>query len=134
MRILMQIALVFVTILATVLAAVSFTAGPCSNGVKPGGYWHQPGCIKCYCNKGGFNCLSCDSILIVYDRKKCYMDTNKDATYPGCCKREVVCLGDRRFSRAKMAKAVKKLAGKKLKESNHRRVQGTKKTTSKSEG
>ncbi|XP_059167074.1 uncharacterized protein LOC131949274 [Physella acuta] len=129
MGILMQVALVFVTILTTGLAGVSFSAGPCSNGVKPGGSWYEPGCIKCFCYNGGFECQSCGIAHIQYNRKKCYLESDRVGLYPSCCLPVVVCPGDRRFKPDKLAKALKISANKKLKESNLRRVQAAKKKT-----
>ncbi|XP_062604705.1 uncharacterized protein LOC134266495 [Saccostrea cucullata] len=72
--------------------------GKCPDGYQEGDKWPWGDtCAVCSCYTDHWACESCGVPLRAYN---CYLESNTDALYPGCCP-QLVCKGDDNFNQTK---------------------------------
>merc|ERR1711874_52462 len=93
---------VFVCLVGTSYCSVMIGPLPCPDNHTPGDTWFPKGCQRCTCGPGGFECVTCGTIGIIYDKTNCY-EVKGTGNYPACCEPKIICRGDPGFDQTKLA-------------------------------
>ncbi|XP_059144136.1 uncharacterized protein LOC131931365 [Physella acuta] len=75
---------------------------PCPKGYEFGDVWQTSDCKVCSCGFLGLTCKGCGIDLGIPDDPRCYFEYATHKPYPFCCKKRLICDGDREFSPQKL--------------------------------